>query len=70
MLDPIAEGGSLFIPFLHTAERSFAALEKERTAIKRRYGAAFAVQLGLYGCVFIACPGYIIPFLNYCPGVV
>jgi hypothetical protein len=65
MLDPVAEGGSLFIPFFHTAERSLTAIERERASIKSHYQTAIALQLLMYGSFLIASPGYILPFCNH-----
>ncbi len=65
MAEPSNEGGWIVAPFLGCFIRVPELIRQERIAIWQQYRMAMIGQIVFYLIVFVASPGYVLPFVNY-----
>jgi len=65
MIDPLAEGGWIHVPFTRSVARDPALVKQERESIKSQYKMALLLQPFFYAIVFLLSPEYVLPFTRF-----
>lgn len=72
MTNPITDGEGIFFnrsrpggKYGQSVERTDEAVQAERKKLIIRYGALLGLQFGIYFATYMACAGFIVPFLNH-----